>query len=91
MQNKRDSYNREDLLASSRGELFGEGYPQLPAPNMLMMDRITKMSETEGEFGKGLILAELDITPDLPCGNWWVFSLAGLAVKVKVARLALAK
>ena len=32
---------------------------------MLMMDRITKMSETEGDFGKGLILAELDITPDL--------------------------
>jgi 3-hydroxyacyl-[acyl-carrier protein] dehydratase/trans-2-decenoyl-[acyl-carrier protein] isomerase len=30
-----------------------------------MMDRITKMSETEGDFGKGLILAELDITPDL--------------------------
>ncbi|WP_157618799.1 bifunctional 3-hydroxydecanoyl-ACP dehydratase/trans-2-decenoyl-ACP isomerase, partial [Vibrio sp. HI00D65] len=33
--------------------------------NMLMMDRITKMSETEGDFGKGLVLAELDITPDL--------------------------
>lgn len=111
MQNKRDSYNREDLLASSQGELFGEGYPQLPAPNMLMMDRITKMSETEGEFGKGLILAELDITPDLwffDChfpgdpvmpgclgldAMWQLvgFSLAGLAVKVKVARLALAK
>ncbi|WPC72566.1 bifunctional 3-hydroxydecanoyl-ACP dehydratase/trans-2-decenoyl-ACP isomerase [Vibrio porteresiae] len=65
MQNKRDSYNRDDLLASSRGELFGPGYPQLPAPNMLMMDRVTKMSETEGEHGKGLIIAELDITPDL--------------------------
>ena len=64
MQNKRDSYTREDLLASSQGELWPEG-PQLPAPNMLMMDRITKMSETEGDFGKGLILAELDITPDL--------------------------
>lgn len=65
MHNKRDSYQREDLLASSRGELFGEGYPQLPAPNMLMMDRVIKMSETEGDFGKGLILAELDIHPDL--------------------------
>lgn len=30
MQNKRDSYNRDDLLASSQGELFGPGYPQLP-------------------------------------------------------------
>jgi 3-hydroxyacyl-[acyl-carrier protein] dehydratase/trans-2-decenoyl-[acyl-carrier protein] isomerase len=65
MQNRRSSYNREDLLASSRGELFGEGYPQLPAPNMLMMDRINLMSETEGAFGKGYIEAELDITPDL--------------------------
>ncbi|MCV5854611.1 3-hydroxyacyl-[acyl-carrier-protein] dehydratase FabA, partial [Escherichia coli] len=43
MQNKRDTYNRDNLLASSQGELFGPGYPQLPAPNMLMMDRITKM------------------------------------------------
>lgn len=37
MQNKRDSYNRDDLLASSQGELFGPGYPQLPAPNMLTL------------------------------------------------------
>jgi 3-hydroxyacyl-[acyl-carrier protein] dehydratase/trans-2-decenoyl-[acyl-carrier protein] isomerase len=65
MQNKRESYNREELLAPSRGELFGPTGPQLPAPNMLMMDRVTKMSETEGAFGKGRIEAELDITPDL--------------------------
>lgn len=65
MQNKPSSYNREDLLASSRGELFGENGPQLPAPNMLMMDRIPLMSETEGLFGKGKVIAELDITPDL--------------------------
>ncbi|CDU12951.1 bifunctional 3-hydroxydecanoyl-ACP dehydratase/trans-2-decenoyl-ACP isomerase [Vibrio coralliirubri] len=64
MQNKRDSYTREELLASSQGELWPQG-PQLPAPNMLMMDRITNMSETEGDYGKGLVLAELDITPDL--------------------------
>ena len=44
MQNKRDSYNRDDLLASSQGELFGPGYPQLPAPNMLMMDRSSVVS-----------------------------------------------
>ena len=65
MQNKPSSYNREDLLASSRGELFGANGPQLPAPNMLMMDRIPLMSETEGLFGKGKVVAELDITPDL--------------------------
>ncbi|HCH00288.1 MAG TPA: bifunctional 3-hydroxydecanoyl-ACP dehydratase/trans-2-decenoyl-ACP isomerase [Vibrio sp.] len=67
MQNKRNSYTREDLLASSQGELFGPGRPQLPAPSMLMMDRIAKITdaEGEGEFGKGVIIAELDITPDL--------------------------
>ncbi|MCL4121533.1 UNVERIFIED_CONTAM: hypothetical protein GTU68_042555 [Idotea baltica] len=32
---------------------------------MLMMDRIPLMSETEGLFGKGKVIAELDITPDL--------------------------
>ncbi|KAB7700526.1 bifunctional 3-hydroxydecanoyl-ACP dehydratase/trans-2-decenoyl-ACP isomerase [Plesiomonas shigelloides] len=66
---KRFSYSKEDLLASSRGELFGETGPQLPAPNMLMMDRIVKMSEAEGNFGKGYIEAELDINPDL-----WFFA-----------------
>ncbi|KAB7686649.1 MULTISPECIES: bifunctional 3-hydroxydecanoyl-ACP dehydratase/trans-2-decenoyl-ACP isomerase [Plesiomonas] len=66
---KRFSYSKEELLASSRGELFGETGPQLPAPNMLMMDRIVKMSETEGNFGKGYIEAELDINPDL-----WFFA-----------------
>ncbi|MDU1092176.1 MAG: 3-hydroxyacyl-[acyl-carrier-protein] dehydratase FabA, partial [Leclercia adecarboxylata] len=40
MVDKRESYTKEDLLASGRGELFGEKGPQLPAPNMLMMDRV---------------------------------------------------
>ena len=30
--NKKSSYTYEDLLASGRGELFGEKGPQLPAP-----------------------------------------------------------
>ena len=62
---KRHSYAREDLLASSRGELFGSTGPQLPAPNMLMMDRITEITDQGGDFNKGFIIAELDITPDL--------------------------
>lgn len=59
------SFDKEQLLACSRGELFGPGNPQLPAPNMLMMDRIATISDEGGEFGKGKIVAELDITPDL--------------------------
>lgn len=38
------------------------GNSQLPAPNMLMMDRIPKISHTGGLFDKGEIIAELDIT-----------------------------
>ncbi|OQX38099.1 MAG: 3-hydroxyacyl-[acyl-carrier-protein] dehydratase FabA [Oceanospirillales bacterium LUC14_002_19_P2] len=62
---KKDSFSRDELLACSQGELFGPGNAQLPAPNMLMMDRITRISEEGGEYGKGEIIAELDITPDL--------------------------
>lgn len=62
---KQHSYDREELLACSRGELFGPGNAQLPAPNMLMLDRITRIAENGGEHGKGELIAELDITPDL--------------------------
>lgn len=65
MVDKRESYTKEDLLASGRGELFGAKGPQLPAPNMLMMDRVVKMTETGGNFDKGYVEAELDINPDL--------------------------
>ncbi|OFC71417.1 3-hydroxyacyl-[acyl-carrier-protein] dehydratase FabA [Alteromonas confluentis] len=65
MSDKQHSFNREDLLACSRGEMFGPGNSQLPAPNMLMMDRISHISEEGGEYDKGEIIAELDITPDL--------------------------
>ena len=57
--NIKSSYTYEDLLASGRGELFGKEGPQLPAPTMLMMDRIVKMTEDGGAFGKGYIEAWL--------------------------------
>lgn len=65
-----NSYDREQLLACSRGELFGPGNARLPAPPMLMFDRITHIGTEGGKYGKGLIQAELDIHPDLwffPC------------------------
>lgn len=62
---QKHSYSYEDLLSCSRGELFGPGNAQLPAPNMLMMDRIININETGGKYGKGEIIAELDIHPDL--------------------------
>ena len=63
------SYERDELLACGHGKLFGPGNAQLPVPNMLMLDRITTINATGGEFGKGEIVAELDINPDL-----WFFS-----------------
>lgn len=62
---RQSSYNRDELLKCGQGELFGPGNAQLPTPNMLMMDRITTISETGGAFDKGEMKAELDITPDL--------------------------
>ena len=61
----KSNFSRDDLLACSRGELFGPGNSQLPAPNMLMMDRIVEISESGGTDDKGFIIAELDINPDL--------------------------
>jgi 3-hydroxyacyl-[acyl-carrier protein] dehydratase/trans-2-decenoyl-[acyl-carrier protein] isomerase len=65
MLDRRGGYEYEDLLACGRGELFGPGNAQLPLPPMLMFDRISQISETGGEYGKGVIRAELDVKPDL--------------------------
>ena len=59
------SFSYEELLRCARGELFGEGNAQLPSPDMLMLDRITHISEEGGAYGKGELKAELDIRPDL--------------------------
>ena len=61
----RSSFDYEDLLACGRGEMFGPGNAQLPAPPMLMFDRILHIASDDGEAGKGSIVAELDINPDL--------------------------
>jgi len=62
---KQQSFTREELLKCGHGELFGPGNAQLPVPNMLMMDRVTHISNEGGLFGKGEIKAELDIHPGL--------------------------
>ena len=62
---KQNSFSYEDLISCGQGEMFGPGNAQLPQPPMLMCDRITHISETGGKHGKGEIIAEIDITPDL--------------------------
>jgi 3-hydroxyacyl-[acyl-carrier protein] dehydratase/trans-2-decenoyl-[acyl-carrier protein] isomerase len=62
---KKNSYSYEELLDCGHGKLFGPGNAQLPLPPMLMFDRITRISEEGGAHGKGQIIAELDIKPEL--------------------------
>ncbi|MGK0498685.1 MAG: 3-hydroxyacyl-[acyl-carrier protein] dehydratase/trans-2-decenoyl-[acyl-carrier protein] isomerase [Oceanicoccus sp.] len=62
---KQNSFSKEDLIASGAGTLFGEGYAKLPSGNMLMIDRVINMTRDGGSHGKGEVIAELDINPDL--------------------------
>lgn len=61
--NKKSSYSYDELIGCAKGELFGEGNARLPMPDMLMMDRITLITDTGGKYGKGEIKAEFDIDP----------------------------
>jgi len=62
---RQNSFSYQELLDCANGVLFGEGNAQLPAPPMLMFDRVTNINETGGLFEKGEIVAELDIKPEL--------------------------
>ena len=64
MKNK-NSFDFNELITCANGELFGPGNARLPAPPMLMFDRITKITESGGAFNKGYIEAELDIKKNL--------------------------
>ena len=59
------SFTKEELITCGTGEMFGPGNAQLPIPTMLMLDRITHIGKTGGQYGKGEIIAELDISEDL--------------------------
>ena len=56
MSEQKQSYTFEDLVECAKGHLFGPGNAQLPLPPMLMLDRIVKISDTGGNFGKGEML-----------------------------------
>ena len=59
------SFDFHSLIDCAKGKLFGPGNAQLPMPPMLMFDRITHISADGGPHGKGQIVAELDVKPDL--------------------------
>ena len=66
---QQQSYNRDELIKVGHGEIFGSENAKLPLPDLLMFDRITQISSDGGKWGKGEVLAELDIKPDL-----WFFA-----------------
>jgi len=61
----KSAYGKDELVICGNGQLFGPGNAQLPTDNMLMLDRISHISSEGGAYGKGEIIAELDIHPDL--------------------------
>jgi 3-hydroxyacyl-[acyl-carrier protein] dehydratase / trans-2-decenoyl-[acyl-carrier protein] isomerase len=63
IEERKNSFTYEEILACARGETYGLENGRLPLPNMLMFDRITHIGLEGGEFGKGYITAELDIDP----------------------------
>ncbi len=69
MAHEKSSFTYEDLLSCGHGELFGPGNAKLPLPPMLMFDRITHIARDGGSYGKGEVVAELDVRPDL-----WFFA-----------------
>lgn len=61
----KNSYTYEELLECGHARMFGPGNAQLPLPPMLMFDRIVDISKGNGDHGKGQVIAELDIKPEL--------------------------
>ncbi len=59
------SYEMDQLVECGYGRLFGPGNAKLPVDKMLMLDRITNINADGGSHGRGQIIAELDIKPDL--------------------------
>jgi 3-hydroxyacyl-[acyl-carrier protein] dehydratase/trans-2-decenoyl-[acyl-carrier protein] isomerase len=80
----KDHFDLEDLLACGRGELFGAGNAQLPAPPMLMFDKITRINADGGAHGKGYIEAEYAIDP-----SQWFFDCHFLGDPVMPGSLGL--
>jgi 3-hydroxyacyl-[acyl-carrier protein] dehydratase/trans-2-decenoyl-[acyl-carrier protein] isomerase len=62
---RKNAYDYDDLIAASRGDLFGKENGKLPSPPMLMTDRVTLITDDTGQYGKGELKAEFDINPDL--------------------------
>jgi len=81
---RQSRFDHAELMACARGEMFGPGNAQLPAPPMLLFDRITEINADGGEHGLGYIEAELDIDPSM-----WFFDCHFLGDPVMPGSLGL--
>ena len=57
-------FTRDEIIKCSEGEMPGAGVP-LPLPDMLMVDRVIKIDNQYGAYGKGEIIGEFDLNPNL--------------------------
>ena len=62
---RKSSYTKEDIIEASSGIMFGKENGKLPKPPMLMVDRISHISDSGGKYKKGKIIAEMNIDPNL--------------------------
>ena len=59
---KKNTYNKNELLMMANGDMFGQKNAKLPLDPMLMIDRILSIEENGGAYDKGSLVAELDIS-----------------------------
>lgn len=61
----KNSYNYDELIDCGMNGLRGAGTAQLPVPPMLMFQRITQINDHGGPHGRGQVIAELDVDPEV--------------------------
>ena len=61
MKDRPSNIDYDGLISCAKGEMFGEGNPQLPMPPMLMFDRILEISDNAGKALKGHVVADFKI------------------------------
>jgi len=81
---RKHHFDFDELMSCARGEMYGPGNAQLPAPPMLLFHRITRIDDDGGAHGKGYIEAEFDIDPGL-----WFFDCHFLGDPVMPGSLGL--
>ena len=64
---RKSSFSKKDLLEIAKGQFRDKSIGKLPLPPMLMIDRIIEISEVGGDYEKGYIKAEMDISDN----NWF--------------------